>query len=92
MSNLRRTVTSKLSIRPKSVLIVDTAMANTPTNKVTSPISPPLNLSSSGMLSPVPRRTPLSPTMHSRGSILVCAKGIEDEESRRLSEAAFLDF
>ena len=37
-----------------------------------------------------PIRQPLSPTMHSRGSILNSAAGIKDDESRRLSEMAFL--
>ncbi|KAH7913510.1 hypothetical protein BJ138DRAFT_1145870 [Hygrophoropsis aurantiaca] len=36
-------------------------------------------------------RPALSPTMHSRGSILLETKEIMDEESRRLSEMAFLD-
>lgn len=37
-------------------------------------------------------RQALSPTMHDRGSILVEAGRIQDEESRRLSEMAFLDY
>ncbi|CCL99320.1 uncharacterized protein FIBRA_01336 [Fibroporia radiculosa] len=37
-------------------------------------------------------RQALSPTMHNRGSILVEATRIEDAESRRLSEMAFLDY
>ncbi|EJD02548.1 uncharacterized protein FOMMEDRAFT_168971 [Fomitiporia mediterranea MF3/22] len=37
------------------------------------------------------RVQPLNPTIHSRGSILLEAHAIEDEESRRLSELAFLD-
>ncbi|KAF9223790.1 hypothetical protein BS17DRAFT_781199 [Gyrodon lividus] len=36
-------------------------------------------------------RTAISPTMHSRGSILLETRDIEDAESRRLSELAFLD-
>ncbi|EGN98801.1 hypothetical protein SERLA73DRAFT_181443 [Serpula lacrymans var. lacrymans S7.3] len=36
------------------------------------------------------RRSALSPTMHSRGTIVVEARGISDDESRRLSELAFL--
>ena len=35
-------------------------------------------------------RQPVAPTMHSRGSILHQAHFIEDDESRRLSEMAFL--
>ncbi|PCH39409.1 hypothetical protein WOLCODRAFT_141256 [Wolfiporia cocos MD-104 SS10] len=37
-------------------------------------------------------RQALSPTMHDRGSLLVEAGRIEDEESRRLSEMAFCDY
>lgn len=36
-------------------------------------------------------RVAVRPTMHNRGSILFETKGIQDEESRRLSELAFLD-
>lgn len=36
-------------------------------------------------------RLAISPTMHNRGSILLETKGIQDAESRRLSELAFLD-
>ncbi|KAG1779073.1 hypothetical protein EV702DRAFT_1089939 [Suillus placidus] len=36
-------------------------------------------------------RLAIRPTMHSRGSILLETKGIQDAESRRLSELAFLD-
>ncbi|OCH86623.1 hypothetical protein OBBRIDRAFT_806661 [Obba rivulosa] len=46
-----------------------------------------------GMAVPRPRpRQALSPTIHSRGSILLETKGIADAESRRLSEMAFLDY
>ncbi|OAX34056.1 hypothetical protein K503DRAFT_774959 [Rhizopogon vinicolor AM-OR11-026] len=47
-----------------------------------------LSTSSSQPSSP---RMAISPTIHNRGSILIEAKGIEDAESRRLSELAFLD-
>lgn len=47
-----------------------------------------LSSASSQLSSP---RVPISPTMHNRGSILLETKGIQDEESRRLSELAFLD-
>lgn len=55
-----------------------------------SPSSP----SPSSQVRPRPRARapPLSPTMHSRASIYLETSAIEDEESRRLSEAAFLDF
>lgn len=36
-------------------------------------------------------RVAIRPTMHNRGSILLETKGIQDAESRRLSELAFLD-
>ncbi|KAG1725378.1 hypothetical protein EDB19DRAFT_1756240 [Suillus lakei] len=36
-------------------------------------------------------RVSIRPTMHNRGSILLETKGIQDAESRRLSELAFLD-
>jgi hypothetical protein len=36
-------------------------------------------------------RVSIMPTMHNRGSILLETKGIQDAESRRLSELAFLD-
>ncbi|KAK7690550.1 hypothetical protein QCA50_005648 [Cerrena zonata] len=60
---------------------------------VTSPTSS--NGHRSNNLEPVARprlRQPLSPTIHSRGSILMEARGLEDDESRRLAEMAFLDF
>lgn len=47
-----------------------------------------LSTSSSQPSSP---RMAVSPTIHNRGSILFETKGIEDAESRRLSELAFLD-
>jgi hypothetical protein len=47
-----------------------------------------LSTSSSQRSSP---RMAVSPTMHNRGSIVFEAKGIEDAESRRLCELAFLD-
>ncbi|KAG1738368.1 uncharacterized protein EDB91DRAFT_1249285 [Suillus paluster] len=47
-----------------------------------------LSTASSQLSSP---RVAVSPTMHNRGSILVEARGIQDAESRRLSELAFLD-
>lgn len=104
MSNLRRSVTgtfsSRLSLRPKSALVLDTTMEASELSNAAGPSS--LESEGSGrprvvhsasmpMARPRPRQA-LSPTMHNRGSILLQAKGIEDEESRRLSELAFLDF
>lgn len=37
-------------------------------------------------------RQAVSPTIHNRGSILLETRLIEDAESRRLSEMAFLDY
>ncbi|GJE96269.1 hypothetical protein PsYK624_124630 [Phanerochaete sordida] len=94
LGGLRRSVTGtisgKLGLRPKS-LVVDTALAAQP--PATSPVSP-LSASAPTRLDvPFTRvRQPLSPTMHTRGSIIIHAEEIEDEESRRLAEAAFLDF
>ena len=85
--NLRRSVTgtlaTKLSMRPKSALVVDTSVATVSHPPVSMPAARPR---------PRAQRQALSPTMHNRASIIVCAGAIEDEESRRLSEAAFLDF
>ncbi|KAG2122777.1 hypothetical protein DEU56DRAFT_760234 [Suillus clintonianus] len=47
-----------------------------------------LSSTSSHLSSP---RVSVRPTMHNRGSILLETKGIQDAESRRLSELAFLD-
>ncbi|KAI0072964.1 hypothetical protein K474DRAFT_1667190 [Panus rudis PR-1116 ss-1] len=68
-----------------------------PSSSARSPLSPPSSYrpvqgDSLGALPRPRQRTPLSPTMHSRGSILMETKGIEDDESRRLAELAFLDF
>ena len=75
-----------------------------PTPRV--PISPLSNTSGTNSLSPTggglltpngcspgvgSRPFPLNPTMHSRGSILMEARAIEDAEERRLAELAFLD-
>ncbi|KAI0685975.1 hypothetical protein BC835DRAFT_1420746 [Cytidiella melzeri] len=74
---------SKLGIRPKTVYIES---------------SPPLpSFLPSEKLTPAVRPRPsqtlsVSPTMHNRASMVVMAERIEDEETRRLTEAAFLDF
>ena len=76
-----------------------TTTTTSPTTTTASPpMSPSLLGPRAGLRSqtPVPaarprvRAMPLSPTMHSRGSILMEMHGIEDDESRRLSELAFL--
>ena len=73
-------------MRPKSALIVDTSIATS------VPPVPATLLQPVARPRPRPHRQPLSPTLHNRASIIACAGAIEDEESRRLSEAAFLDF
>ena len=53
-------------------------------------ISSPSMASSSLSPASAASRKPLSPTMHSHGSIVESAGEIEDDESRRLSEMAFM--
>ncbi|EKM58427.1 uncharacterized protein PHACADRAFT_252740 [Phanerochaete carnosa HHB-10118-sp] len=102
MGNLRRsvagTISGKLGLRPRSTLVVDTAFATrppVPSSHSLSPRSVSAPTPAARLDAPRPRprpRQPLSPTMHTRGSIILYAGEIQDEESRRLSEAAFLDF
>ncbi|KAF7791737.1 hypothetical protein EIP86_002761 [Pleurotus ostreatoroseus] len=92
MSNLRK-FSSKLSLRPKSVAVPESGRRDSTTSEDT--VSPARSTRSSGVVHsstmPIPRaRKPLAPTMHDRGSILLQTGAIEDEESRRLSEMAFL--
>ncbi|KAH7884467.1 hypothetical protein F5I97DRAFT_1812199 [Phlebopus sp. FC_14] len=75
LSNLRRSVGST---RSSSTATFSTADL---------PPSPTLP---SHLATQTPRMA-LSPTMHSRGSILLETRDIEDAESRRLCEMAFLD-
>lgn len=63
-----------------------------PAGNLLSPVSASLLSPGSQSLGARLRAPAVSPRMHSRGSILVEAGAIEDEESRRLSELAFLDF
>ena len=93
MSNLRK-FSSKLSLRPKSVAVPEAAGRRDSTTSEDT-VSPARSTRSSGVVHsstmPIPRaRKPLAPTMHDRGSILLQTGAIEDEESRRLSEMAFL--
>ncbi|KAF8843781.1 hypothetical protein BDN67DRAFT_117540 [Paxillus ammoniavirescens] len=76
LTNLRRSVAGSLRIPSSTTL-----------STLDLPPSPTL---SSYLAGQVPR-TAISPTMHSRGSILLETRDIEDAESRRLSELAFLD-
>ncbi|OCB84853.1 hypothetical protein A7U60_g8074 [Sanghuangporus baumii] len=88
------------TIRDRSPLRTSTTWSSRP------PASPRSNASGTSSLSPtdsavstpnqrVPgvglRPRPLNPTIHSRGSILMETHAIEDAESRRLAELAFLD-
>ena len=101
LTNLRRTVTSGFSSTrakptPKHSLPL-------PPKRELSPLRSDSSATTSGnsaapsspFLSPHAAtfngRMALSPTMHSRASIIVQANTIEDDESRRLSELAFLD-
>ena len=93
MLNLRRSVAQKLQIRPRSTAAPPSAFPAPP--RATSP--PPRERTSLGS---DPSRTvgvglralPLSPTMHNRETMMLEAGRIEDDESRRLSEMAFLDY
>ncbi|KIJ67011.1 hypothetical protein HYDPIDRAFT_26420 [Hydnomerulius pinastri MD-312] len=76
LSNLRRSVVGSLRIPSAGTL-----------STADLPPSPTLP---SHVAAQAPRRA-LSPTIHSRGSILLGTRDIEDAESRRLSEMAFLD-
>ena len=83
--------TSLLSPRSAQFSINSTHSSNVPGRSSTSGNSNRTRSPTpSGGLA-VPRQA-VSPTIHSRGSILVQASGIEDDEQRRLSEMAFLDF
>lgn len=97
LTNLRRTVTSgftsaRAKPSPKHSLPLPAKRDPSPLrsdSSATTSASP-----SSPFLSPrygaFNGRTALSPTMHSRASIIVQADTIDDDESRRLSELAFL--
>ncbi|KAH9928433.1 hypothetical protein B0H21DRAFT_826328 [Amylocystis lapponica] len=106
MLNLRRSVTQKLQLRPKSVVSPSTPAnpqsANPPPSAFPAswkPSSPSAMSDNSSTISDRSRtvgaglraREPLAPTMHSRETMLREAGRIQDEESRRLSEMAFLD-
>ncbi|KAI5116877.1 hypothetical protein M0805_009860 [Coniferiporia weirii] len=76
-----------------------TMLPSSPRSGIASSAGNLLSPASASFLSPGsqsfgarPRAPPVSPRMHSRGSILIETGAIEDEESRRLSELAFLDF
>ncbi|KAL5489697.1 hypothetical protein ACEPAI_4529 [Sanghuangporus weigelae] len=88
------------TIRDRSPLRASTTWSPRP------PASPHSNTSGANSLSPTGsavltpnqrapgvglRQRPLNPTIHSRGSILMETHAIEDAESRRLAELAFLD-
>ncbi|KIJ13472.1 hypothetical protein PAXINDRAFT_170530 [Paxillus involutus ATCC 200175] len=76
LTNLRRSVAGSLRIPSSTTL-----------STLDLPPSPTL----SSYLAGQGPRTAISPTMHSRGSILLETRDIKDAESRRLSELAFLD-
>ncbi|KAA1467712.1 hypothetical protein DENSPDRAFT_926811 [Dentipellis sp. KUC8613] len=93
LTNLRRSVAGALRPRPVSQL----AVRRTPSPSLVPPV--PASAwkadadGGAGMLGPgdARRRPAAAPRMHSRASIVVETRGIEDDESRRLSELAFLD-
>ncbi|KAH9945035.1 uncharacterized protein BXZ73DRAFT_73257 [Epithele typhae] len=86
MMNLRRAFTHSKNSRPKPKL--DPAAAGARTQPPPSPTF--LTASAAARTPGVGLRAGIQPTIHSRGSILAGTHAIEDEESRRLSEMAFL--
>ncbi|KZT67939.1 hypothetical protein DAEQUDRAFT_766712 [Daedalea quercina L-15889] len=68
------------------------AMATPKRRQSSAPQEQSLSLPRSTVGSGARPRQALSPTIYNRGSILVEAGRIEDDESRRLSEMAFLDY
>ena len=86
LGNLRRSVVGSLS-RPKSISPVN-RRAPTKFHASHLPSSPTRFATSPGVMARP--RQPLSPTIYSHGSIVLEANEIEDDESRRLSELAFL--
>lgn len=61
-----------------------------PTHLQTSPVGPGVNGKTTGIEQRYQARKPVDPTVHSRGSILLEASAIKDDESRRMTEMAFL--
>ncbi|KAF9000652.1 hypothetical protein BDQ17DRAFT_1327605 [Cyathus striatus] len=104
LSNLRRSVVGTVS-RPKSTIDVGASskmfnashLPPSPTSPTglsdrSSNSAPSVTSSRSGGTTGVGRRPrqAIQPTLHSRGSILLETAAIEDEESRRMTELAFL--
>ncbi|KAL4247625.1 hypothetical protein ABKN59_007671 [Abortiporus biennis] len=97
MGNLRRSVAGTIvnKFRPKSTLLVDTSISNGKRTVNTSNLPPSPRLTplptSPDSLSPTPRlRTGLNAPIYTRDSLLMDLASVEDDESRRLSEMAFL--
>ncbi|PFH53140.1 hypothetical protein AMATHDRAFT_45763 [Amanita thiersii Skay4041] len=97
LTNMRRSVVNSLS-RTKSNVNIGGGKGDKTydaSHLPPSPTFPPtlaslarLELRHSSEL--LPPRQPLSPTLHSRGSILLETSAIEDDEARRMTELAFL--
>ncbi|KDQ56988.1 hypothetical protein JAAARDRAFT_35587 [Jaapia argillacea MUCL 33604] len=97
LSNLRRSMTGQKKPRPITTYVAPPTSFD-PSRVPTSPTisSGPPDSAYGGSIAPMRTvgkglRAPISPTMHSRGSILMGMTDIQDEESRRLCEMAFLD-
>ena len=96
MKNLRRAFTS--AKRPNTTVgdargkAFDAARPPLPPSPAHATHPSVSSIPSSGRMTGVGLRprAGVQPTMHSRGSILLGTNMIEDEESRRLSEMAFL--
>ncbi|TBU50344.1 hypothetical protein BD309DRAFT_380870 [Dichomitus squalens] len=90
MLNLRRAFTSSTKPRPKStvdpVVVPDSMGVRRKRSKMLDTSAAPSAFPRGTM----PPRQAVAPTMHSHGTIVHQAHFIEDDESRRLSEMAFL--
>jgi hypothetical protein len=95
LTNMRRSVANTLSRTRSQLTVKGTKHDNTP-NVLLPPSSTfPLtgstgvDMSMEGVATSTPRQ-PVSPTLHSHGSILLETSAIEDDEARRMTELAFL--
>ena len=94
-SSIRRSVAGTLSSRKGAAASGDAKGRKFDASHLPPSPTLPSSLRSAGMgsrnvTSPPPTRTPVSPVLYSRGSILLETSNIEDEETRHRTEMAFL--